>query len=47
MEVSPRDVMYRLPVDDVLVNPDAAPQLLAQTDLRWALFPASIHAEQL
>lgn len=34
MEVSPRDIMYRLPADEVLVDAGAVPHHLAQTDLR-------------
>ncbi|BDA47831.1 probable glutamyl endopeptidase, chloroplastic [Coccomyxa sp. Obi] len=34
VEVSPRDIMYRLPVDEVLADAGAEPHHLAQTDLR-------------
>ena len=34
MDVSPRDIMYRLPADEVLADAGAKPHHLAQTDLR-------------
>ena len=34
VEASPRDIMYRLPADQVLADVDASPHHLAQTDLR-------------
>ena len=36
MEVSPRDIMYRLPAEEAEASTSAEAHVLAQTDLRWA-----------
>ena len=36
MEVSPRDIMYRLPAEEAEAGPSAQPHVLAHTDLRRA-----------
>ena len=36
VEVSPRDIMYRLPAEEAEACTSAEAHVLAQTDLRWA-----------